>query len=103
MKQLARCDWAYIFRVDGDQGHSVPAAINKLDFEGSPAFVDMHDCSEITTIKPFVGRFTIEYDERMFGKHDSSSGYAVTSRGGRAASTIHTANTPAVRCDLRPI
>ena len=88
MEQLARRDRAYIIGVDSDQGHSVPAAIHKLDFVGSPAFVDMHDCSNITAIKPFVGRFTIEHDKRMFGNHDSSSGYAVTSRGGRPASTI---------------
>ena len=103
MQQLARTDWAYIIRVDSDQGYSVSAAIHKLDFVGTAAFVDMHNRSNITTIEPFVGRFAIEHDERMFGNHGSSSGYAVTSRGGRSASTIHTANTFAERWDLRPI
>jgi hypothetical protein len=102
MEQLARRDRAYIIGVDSDQGHSVPAAIHKLDLIGPAAFVDMHDGSNITTIEPFVGRFTIEHDERMFGNHGSSSGYAVTSLGGRSASTIHTANTLAERWDSRP-
>jgi len=103
MQQLTRRDWPYIIRVDSDQGYSVPAAINKLDFVGQAPFVDMHDCSNIATIQPFVGRFTIKHDERMFRNHDSSSGYAVTSRGGRPASVIHTDNTLAERCDVRPI
>ena len=81
MEQLACRDRAYIIRIDSDQGHSVPAAIHKLDFVGTAAFVHMHNRSNITTIEPFVGRFTIEHDERMFGNHGSSSGYAVTSRG----------------------
>jgi len=93
MEQLARCDWAYIIRVDSDEGHSVTAIIYKLDFVCPAAFVDMHDRSDITTSEPFVGWFAIEHDERMFGNHESSSGYAVTSRGGRSPSTIHTANT----------
>ena len=74
MEQLARRDRAYIIRVDSDQGHSVPAAIHKLDFIGPAAFIDMHDRSNITTIEPFVGWFAIEHDERMFGNHGSSSG-----------------------------
>jgi len=52
----------------------VPAAIHKLDFIGPTAFIDMHDRSNVTTIEPFVGRFAIEHDERMFGNHGSSSG-----------------------------
>ena len=55
MQQLARRDWAYIIRVDGDQGHSMPTAIHKLDFVGAAAFVDMHNCSNITTIELLVG------------------------------------------------
>gem|GEM_PF-2906370 len=103
MEQLARRNGAYIVCVDGDEGHSVPAALHKLDFVGPPTFVDVHDGANITTMEAFVGRFTIQYDERMFGNHDASSGYAVTSRGRRPASTIHTANTLALRCDFRPI
>ena len=81
----------------------MPAAIHKLDFICPITFVNMHDCSNITTIEPFMGRFTIEHDEGMFGNHGSSSGYAVTSRGGRSASTIHTASTPAKQWDSRPM
>jgi len=74
MEQLACRDRAYIIRVDSDQGHSVPAAIHKLDFIGPAAFIDMHDRSNVTTTEPFVGRFAIEHDERVFGDHGSSSG-----------------------------
>ena len=74
MQQLARRNWAYIVRVDSDQGHSAPAAVHKLDFIGPAAFIDMHDRSNVTTTEPFVGRFAIEHDERMFGNHGSSSG-----------------------------
>jgi len=58
-EQLARCDWANIIRADREQGHSMPAAIYKLDFVSPTAFVDMHDRSNVTTIEPFVGRFPI--------------------------------------------
>jgi len=103
MEQFTRRDRAYIIRVDSDQRHSVSAAIYKLDFIGPAAFIDMHNRSNVTTIEPFVGRFAIEHDERMFSNHGPSSGYAVTSRGGRSPSTIHTANTLAERWDPRPI
>ena len=69
MKQFVRRYWAYIICVDGDQGHSAPAAVYELDVVGPPAFVDMHDCSNIAATKPFVGRFTIEHDERMVDIH----------------------------------
>jgi len=49
----------------------------------------MHDRANVTTIEPFVGRFAIEHDERMFGNHGSSSGYAVTSRGGRSCAGVN--------------
>jgi hypothetical protein len=102
MKQLTRSDRPHIRSVNSDQSHGMPAAIDELDLVASATLVGMHDRSDIPTIEPFVRRIAIKYDERMFSNHDSSSGYAVTSRGGSSPSTIHTVNTLPERLFDRP-
>jgi hypothetical protein len=103
MKQLTRPDRPHVRCVNSDQSHRVPAAIDKLDLIASAALVGMHYGADIPTIKHLVRRIAIEYDERMLSDQDSSSGYAVTSRGGSSPSTIHTVNTLPERPMDRPI
>lgn len=70
MEQFAGRDWPDVVLADGDQGHRVPAPIDKLDLVAPTAPVDVHHGSNVSTTKPLMRRITIKNDEGMLRNHD---------------------------------
>ena len=93
MEQFTSRNWPNIVSTNGDQCDRLSATINKLDLIAATSLVNMNDGPHISTVEFFVRRVAVQYDEGMFSNHLSSSGYAVTSRGGSSSSTIQTVST----------
>ena len=74
VKQFVGPDRSHVGGVERDQGHSVAAAVNKLDLVAFSAIVNVHDRANVAAAQFLVSGITIEHDERMFFHHRFLSG-----------------------------
>jgi hypothetical protein len=93
MKQLSRLDPSDIVGVNCNKCDRRTATIDKFDFVCDAALVNVDNGTDVTAIQFLVFGLSIEHDEGVFFYHSSSSGKAVTNRGGSLGSTIQTVKT----------
>ena len=73
MEKFTRFDGPNIAGTDGNKSYRPSAAVDKLNLVSDTVFVNMHHGSHVSTIQFVVGRVAVQYHERVFSNHLSSS------------------------------